>query len=134
MSTPQAYKPSEAKREEFRKYLEKAGIMDALTKVLVSLYEEVDKPEDALSYIIDQLSLQAGLETHKMLNAKLEESNAQCKALEEELSTLRTQEDAPTTPAEPTEPTEGGEVPEEETPPAPAEEAPPAPAPEEAPQ
>lgn len=40
--------PSESKREEFRKYLEKTGVMDALTKVLVSLYEEPDKPEDAI--------------------------------------------------------------------------------------
>lgn len=42
--------PSEGKREEFRKYLEKNGVMDALTRVLVNLYEEVDKPEDALEY------------------------------------------------------------------------------------
>ncbi|CAG9837375.1 unnamed protein product [Diabrotica balteata] len=93
MSTPQAYKPSEGKREEFRKYLEKAGIMDALTKVLVNLYEEVDKPEDALSYIIDKLSLQAGLETHKTLTSKLEEATARCKVLEEELESLRKVED-----------------------------------------
>ncbi|XP_056633537.1 c-Myc-binding protein [Diorhabda sublineata] len=131
MSTPQTYKPSEAKREEFRKYLEKAGIMDALTKVLVSLYEEIDKPEDALNYIIDQLSLQAGLETHKMLNAKLEEVTMQCKALQEELSTLKTAEEVPNTAVEAP---EGGEAPEEEAPPAPAEEVPPVEAPEETPQ
>ena len=40
--------PSEGKREEFRKYLEKGGVMDALTNVLVNLYEEPEKPEDAL--------------------------------------------------------------------------------------
>lgn len=42
--------PSEGKREEFRRYLEKTGVMDALTKGLVSLYEEPDKPSDALQY------------------------------------------------------------------------------------
>jgi hypothetical protein len=41
---------NEAKREEFRKYLEKNGVLDALTKVLVGLYEEPDKPNDALEY------------------------------------------------------------------------------------
>lgn len=46
--------PSEGKREEFRKYLEKNGIMDALSKVLVNLYEEVDKPEDALQYPLNK--------------------------------------------------------------------------------
>lgn len=39
-----------AKREEFRKYLERSGVMDALTKILVSLYEETEKPTDALEY------------------------------------------------------------------------------------
>ncbi|KAL6432296.1 c-Myc-binding protein [Cataglyphis hispanica] len=40
-----------AKREEFRVYLERCGVMDALTKILVSLYEETEKPPDALEYI-----------------------------------------------------------------------------------
>lgn len=38
------------KREEFRKYLERSGVMDALTKILVSLYEETERPTDALEY------------------------------------------------------------------------------------
>ncbi len=42
----------ESKRDEFRRYLEKAGVMDALTKVLVGLYEEPEKPNDALMYPI----------------------------------------------------------------------------------
>ncbi|XP_028133392.1 c-Myc-binding protein homolog [Diabrotica virgifera virgifera] len=129
MSTPQAYKPSEGKREEFRKYLEKAGIMDALTKVLVNLYEEVDKPEDALSYIIDKLSLQAGLETHKTLTVKLEEVTTRCKELEEELESLRKVEDeseAPPTTDEPEVlPTEDAEQPPAVEEPAPAAAEPP---------
>merc|ERR1712241_98823 len=36
---------------EFRKYLEKEGILESLTKVLVTLYEEPDKPSDALSFV-----------------------------------------------------------------------------------
>ncbi|XP_046670529.1 c-Myc-binding protein-like [Homalodisca vitripennis] len=46
-----SYRPLDSKREEFRKYLEKAGAMDALTKVLVMLYDEPEKPADALEYI-----------------------------------------------------------------------------------
>ncbi|EEB14687.1 C-Myc-binding protein, putative [Pediculus humanus corporis] len=42
------YRPIDSKREEFRKYLERAGVMDALTKVLVALYEEPEKPVDAM--------------------------------------------------------------------------------------
>jgi predicted RNase H-like nuclease (RuvC/YqgF family) len=46
-----SYKAVDSKREEFRKYLEKAGVMDVLTKVLVGLYEEPEKPNDALDYL-----------------------------------------------------------------------------------
>ena len=35
-----AYQTPDSKKEEFRKYLEKSGVIDALTKVLVGLYEE----------------------------------------------------------------------------------------------
>ena len=38
----------EAKKDEFRTYLEKSGVVDNLTRVLVSLYEESDKPQSAL--------------------------------------------------------------------------------------
>ena len=43
-------KTIEAKKDEFRAYLEKTGVVDQLTKVLVSLYEESDKPTNALEY------------------------------------------------------------------------------------
>ncbi|CAH8262173.1 unnamed protein product [Arabidopsis lyrata] len=38
----------EVKKEAFRKYLESSGVLDSLTKVLVSLYEQNDKPSSAL--------------------------------------------------------------------------------------
>ncbi len=42
---------TESAKEGFRKYLESAGAIDVLVKVLVSLYEEADKPAKALDYI-----------------------------------------------------------------------------------
>ena len=45
------YKPGDSKKEEFRKYLEKAGVLDALTKTLVCLYEEPEKPNNALDFL-----------------------------------------------------------------------------------
>ncbi len=42
---------TEQKKEEFRKYLEKAGVIDQLTKVLVGLYEEPEKPNNAIEFI-----------------------------------------------------------------------------------
>uniref|UniRef100_A0A453D743 Uncharacterized protein n=2 Tax=Triticinae TaxID=1648030 RepID=A0A453D743_AEGTS len=38
----------EAKKEGFRKYLESSGVLDTLTKALVALYEENDKPSSAV--------------------------------------------------------------------------------------
>ncbi|KAG2436361.1 hypothetical protein HXX76_006668 [Chlamydomonas incerta] len=42
---------SESQKETFRKYLEQAGAIDVLVKVLVQLYEEPSKPKTALDYI-----------------------------------------------------------------------------------
>lgn len=42
------YQTTESKKEEFRKYLENAGVIDQLTKVLVGLYEEPERPEEPL--------------------------------------------------------------------------------------
>ncbi|XP_076862747.1 C-Myc-binding protein [Brachyhypopomus gauderio] len=49
------YRASESKREQFRRYLEKAGVMDGLTNVLVALYEATEKPNDALDFIKQHL-------------------------------------------------------------------------------
>ncbi|CAF2129010.1 unnamed protein product [Brassica rapa] len=45
----------EAKKEAFRKYLESSGVLDSLTKVLVALYEQNDKPSSALEFIQQKL-------------------------------------------------------------------------------
>lgn len=81
--------PSENKREEFRKYLERTGVMDALTKVLVSLYEEADKPEDALEYIRNKLCSQPDGDNMDTLRAKLEEANQKIITLEKENAELK---------------------------------------------
>lgn len=41
-------KTTETKKEEFRKYLEKRGVLTQLTRALVGLYDETDKPENAI--------------------------------------------------------------------------------------
>ncbi len=42
------FEAPDAKKDEFRKYLERSGVIDALTRVLVGLYEEPEKPSNAL--------------------------------------------------------------------------------------
>ncbi|KAE9616082.1 hypothetical protein Lalb_Chr04g0262001 [Lupinus albus] len=60
----------EAKKEAFRKYLESSGAVDALTKVLVSLYEQNDKPSSALQFIQNKLSCPS-ISEHEKLQAEL---------------------------------------------------------------
>lgn len=79
----------DAKKDEFRKYLEKAGVLELLTKSLVQLYEEPDKPQDALSYLKNSVG---GSQDDKTVIAKLREENDQlkkkCKEIEAEKSKL----------------------------------------------
>ncbi|XP_037950696.1 c-Myc-binding protein homolog [Teleopsis dalmanni] len=44
-----AFKPIDPKRDEFRRYLERAGVIESLTKLFVRLNKE--RPENALEYI-----------------------------------------------------------------------------------
>ncbi|KAG5320682.1 MYCBP protein, partial [Pseudoatta argentina] len=76
-----------AKREEFRKYLERAGVMDALTKILVSLYEETEKPTDALEYIRKNLGgIIDNTSEIDILKKELDESKAKIIELQSKLA------------------------------------------------
>ena len=46
-----SYLSSEAKKEDFRKYLEKTNVIEHLTRALVNLYEEPEKPKEPLEFI-----------------------------------------------------------------------------------
>ncbi|KAK8886466.1 hypothetical protein M9Y10_041929 [Tritrichomonas musculus] len=50
----------EKRREQFKKYLEEKKVMDQLSKIVVSLYERSDRPEDPLIYIQDYFALDKG--------------------------------------------------------------------------
>ncbi|KAK4371356.1 hypothetical protein RND71_010831 [Anisodus tanguticus] len=83
----------EAKKEGFRKYLEASGVLDALTKVLVALYEQNDKPSSALEFVQQKLGgpslseyekLQAELSDLQIrYNELLKENQERCRELEE---------------------------------------------------
>lgn len=80
-----SYRSSEAKKEEFRKYLETNQVIDALTRVLVNLYEEPDKPEEPVEYIKRVLggASAADYEALQQENAQL---RAEVEALKKRLS------------------------------------------------
>ena len=43
-----AFESADTQKEEFRKYLEANGVISQLTKVLVGLYEEPERPANAI--------------------------------------------------------------------------------------
>ncbi|XP_071356604.1 C-Myc-binding protein [Trachinotus anak] len=84
------YRASESKREQFRRYLEKSGVLDTLTSVLVALYEETDKPNNALDFIKLHLGA-AGPEPAdaEALRMELADLQQKCNLLMEENKELR---------------------------------------------
>ena len=74
----------EARREEFKKYLDKEGILGSISKALVALYEEPDKPMDALSFVRNNL---AGSEMQNMIS-QLENLTKENEQLKTKVSTL----------------------------------------------
>jgi len=73
------YQTPESKKQEFRKYLEKSGVIDALTKVLVGLYEEPERPPNAVDYIKRYMGAPTGIdiEAIRTENEKLKVDNSQ---------------------------------------------------------
>uniref|UniRef100_A0A3Q4HGN9 MYC binding protein n=1 Tax=Neolamprologus brichardi TaxID=32507 RepID=A0A3Q4HGN9_NEOBR len=85
-----AHLASESKREQFRRYLEKSGVLDTLTSVLVALYEEPEKPNNALDFIKLHLGA-AGPEPAdtEALRTELADLQQKCSELMEENKELR---------------------------------------------
>jgi len=77
-----------AEKEEFRNYLEKSGVIDSLTKVLVGLYEEPEKPSDALDFIRKHLGSAIGIDIDALRqeNQDLKTQNVELRQQVEELT------------------------------------------------
>ena len=79
---------TEQKKEEFRKYLERAGVIDQLTKVLVGLYEEPEKPGNAIEFIKKCLGAPSDTDVDS-LKAENEELRRQKRELEIRIDDLQ---------------------------------------------
>ncbi|CAK4086363.1 unnamed protein product [Aphanomyces euteiches] len=95
MATATAYQTPDSKKEEFRKYLEKSGVIDSLTKVLVGLYEESDKPPNAVDYIKKFIGAPTGVDVDALRteNEELKKKNAELTKVIEELNKRLTAEE-----------------------------------------
>jgi hypothetical protein len=80
-----AYQSTEAKKEDFRKYLEKSNVIDSLTKVLVNLYEEPERPDKPMEFIKKALGgpVQADVDALRQENESL---RAEVEALKKKLA------------------------------------------------
>jgi hypothetical protein len=74
---------AETKRENFRKYLETGNVMEALTRALVSLYEEAEPPRDPLNYVREALGAGEGVDIEALVRRNQD--------LKEEIATLKQQ-------------------------------------------
>eukprot|EP01036_Dinobryon_divergens_P028321 gene28319-37252_t len=81
------YQTPESKKQEFRKYLEKSGVIDALTKVLVGLYEEPERPANAVDYIKRYMGAPAGVDV-EALRAELDQLKVDKAQLQETITQL----------------------------------------------
>jgi len=79
---------TEQKKDEFRKYLEKAGVIDQLTKVLVGLYEEQEKPGNVIEFIKKSLGEPTDTDVEQLLaeNEQLKRSKLDLERKIEELN------------------------------------------------
>merc|ERR1712000_93610 len=88
---------SQSKKEEFRKYLEKTGVVDQITRVLVGLYEQDEKPNNAVDYVkkflgaptdVDVTALKSENDSlkkqNKELKTKIQELEAKLQQYQEE--------------------------------------------------
>mmetsp|Transcript_15488 Transcript_15488/g.37221 ORF Transcript_15488/g.37221 Transcript_15488/m.37221 type:complete len:99 (+) Transcript_15488:59-355(+) len=74
-----SYETADSQKEEFRKYLEKNGVISQLTRVLVGLYEEPDRPPNAIDYIKKYLGAPTGVDVEELRaeNDELKKKNSE---------------------------------------------------------
>eukprot|EP00873_Tetraselmis_striata_P001942 jgi/Tetstr1/422206/TSEL_013058.t1 len=79
---------SETKKESFRKYLEASGVIDSLTKVLVGLYEEPEKPANAVDTVVKLLGAPS-VDEYNALLAERDELQDRLRQVEDELAQIK---------------------------------------------
>ena len=73
-----------SRKEEFRRYLERTHVIDVLTKVLVGLYEEPERPTNAIEYIRKYMGAPPNVDVES-IKKENEELKAQVEKLTKEL-------------------------------------------------
>lgn len=87
--------PVDSKKEEFRKYLEGSGVLEALTKALIGLFEEPDRPSNALDYLKRHLAVDSPQDEaiHALMN-ELSATKEALRSLQDRYDQLKSQLDS----------------------------------------
>mmetsp|Transcript_24778 Transcript_24778/g.44082 ORF Transcript_24778/g.44082 Transcript_24778/m.44082 type:complete len:96 (-) Transcript_24778:291-578(-) len=80
---------AETRKEEFQKYLEKSGVIDTLTKVLVNLYEAPEKPQNAINFIKESMGPPAPGGDVEKLQAQVKEQAVLLEQKDKEIEELK---------------------------------------------
>eukprot|EP00811_Abedinium_folium_P012185 NODE_21294_length_760_cov_3.889415.p2 GENE.NODE_21294_length_760_cov_3.889415~~NODE_21294_length_760_cov_3.889415.p2 ORF type:complete len:98 (-),score=37.69 NODE_21294_length_760_cov_3.889415:385-678(-) len=77
-----SYETADSQKQEFRRYLERNGIVSQLTRVLVGLYEEPVRPTSATEYIKKYLGGPQGVDIEELTaeNEELKKANVELEA------------------------------------------------------
>ncbi|XP_019948877.1 c-Myc-binding protein-like isoform X2 [Paralichthys olivaceus] len=85
------HRAPDTKREQFRRYLEKAGVVDSLTSVLVALYEQPERPSNALEFVKQHLGAAGQTSANtEPLQQEVIDLRQRCARLAEENKDLKT--------------------------------------------
>lgn len=78
----------DSKRETFRKYLNEGNVVEALTRALVNLYEEPERPNDSMNYIRQQLGAREGVDVDEIVREN-QELKAKILSLQQEIAAIQ---------------------------------------------
>lgn len=82
------FKPIDGSKEDFRKYLDRKGVLDAITKVLIKCNS--DRPENAIQYLMDNMGERLkDKDTIARLEADLNDARNEIEMLKRELDALK---------------------------------------------
>ncbi|XP_055593939.1 c-Myc-binding protein [Uranotaenia lowii] len=83
-----SFKPIDGSKEDFRKYLDRKGVLDAITKVLIKCNS--DRPENAIEYLLDNLGEKLkDKDTIARLENDLNDARNEIEALKQEIDNLK---------------------------------------------
>ncbi|XP_062565348.1 c-Myc-binding protein [Armigeres subalbatus] len=83
-----SFKPIDGSKEDFRKYLDRKGVLDAITKVLIKCNS--DRPENAIEYLLDNLGERLkDKDTIARLECELNDTRNEVEVLKREINALK---------------------------------------------